>query len=128
MGGMNIFWVRREDGRDVLVTPPLTGTLLPGVTRESILTLAAGLGLRCAERPVSLRQWRDEAAAGLITEAFACGTAAVLTPIGRVVTEDGAFDAGAGRPGEVCGRLRDALVAVQRGTAPDPYGWLTAVR
>ncbi|MEU8389525.1 branched-chain amino acid aminotransferase [Micromonospora sp. NPDC048843] len=128
MGGMNIFFVRREGGRDVLTTPPLTGTLLPGVTRESILTLSAGLGLPCAERPVSLSQWRDEVASGVITEAFACGTAAVLTPIGRVVTEDGGFDAGAGEPGKVCGRLRDALVAVQRGVVPDPYGWRTAVR
>jgi branched-chain amino acid aminotransferase len=125
MGGMNIFWIRRENGRDVLVTPPLTGTLLPGITRDSIRTLAAELGLPTAERPVALDQWRDEAAAGVITEAFACGTAAVLTPIGRVVTEDGSWRAGAG--GDWCGRLRDALVAVQRGTAADTYGWLTPV-
>ena len=128
MGGMNIFWVRREGGRDVLVTPPLTGTLLPGVTRASVLTLATRLGLASTEQPMSLAQWRDEAASGVITEAFACGTGAVLTPIGRVVTEDGAWDSGAGEPGEFCGQLREALVAVQRGTAADPDGWLTTVR
>ncbi|MEV4020898.1 branched-chain amino acid aminotransferase [Nonomuraea angiospora] len=128
MGGMNIFWVRREGGRDVLVTPPLTGTLLPGVTRDSILTLAADLDLTCAQRPMSLDQWRAEAASGVITEAFACGTAAVLTPIDRVVTEDGAWDAGARPPGTVCARLRDALVAAQHGVGPDRYGWLTPVR
>lgn len=128
LGGMNIFWVRSDRGRTELVTPPLSGTLLPGITRDSVLTLAADLGLTAVERPVSLEEWRDEAATGVITEAFACGTAAVLTPIGAVVTAQGRFAAGAHEAGHVCGRLRAAFVGVQRGTAPDRYGWLTPVR
>jgi branched-chain amino acid aminotransferase len=128
MGGMNLFFVRGEGADAEVFTTPLTGTLLPGVTRDSLMTLAARLGYRVGERPVSMDQWRAECAAGSITEVFACGTAAVVTPVGTVRDRDGDFVVGDGRMGEVTSTLRSALIAVQRGTAPDPAGWLHHVR
>ncbi|SES35009.1 branched-chain amino acid aminotransferase [Lentzea xinjiangensis] len=119
MGGMNIFFV--VDG--ALVTPPLSGTLLPGVTRESVLTLAARAGLAVREQPVPLADVLAGCADGTITEAFACGTAAVVTPIGRVVTEEGEWRVGDGATGPVTGRLRAHLVDLHLGRAPDPDGW-----
>jgi branched-chain amino acid aminotransferase len=119
MGGMNIFFVR--DG--VLVTPPLSGTLLPGVTRLSVLTLAAALGLAVRERPVPLAEVLAGCADGSVTEVFACGTAAVVTPVGRLVTEDGEWVVGDGAAGPVTGRLRADLVDLHLGRAPDPHGW-----
>jgi branched-chain amino acid aminotransferase len=125
LGGMNIFFVFADGS---LVTPPLGGTILPGITRSSILRMAGDLGLTIREEPYSLAQWRGDAASGRLAEAFACGTAAVLAPIGAVKTAEGQFTIGAGansRP--VTDRLLKALVGVQRGQLPDPYGWIRKV-
>jgi branched-chain amino acid aminotransferase len=121
LGGMNIFFVF-EDGS--LVTPPLTGTILPGITRDAIITLARAEGRKVEERPVSIDEWRDGAASGPVTEAFACGTAAVITPIGTVRSRDGEFLVGDGSAGPVATGLRQKLVDIQRGRAEDPYGWM----
>jgi branched-chain amino acid aminotransferase len=128
MGGMNLFFVRGTGADAEVFTTPLTGTLLPGVTRDSLMTLAARHGYRVAEQPVSVDQWRAECAAGSITEVFACGTAAVVTPVGTVRDRDGDFVIGDGGMGPVTKTLRSALMSVQRGTAPDPAGWLHQVR
>ncbi|MGB3438122.1 MAG: branched-chain amino acid aminotransferase [Actinophytocola sp.] len=128
MGGMNLFFVRGKGADAEVFTTPLTGTLLPGVTRDSLMRLAARHGYRVAERPVSVDQWRAECEAGSITEVFACGTAAVVTPVGTVRDRDGDFVIGDGDMGPVTSTLRSALMAVQRGTAPDPDGWLHQVR
>jgi len=102
LGGMNLYFVH-ADGR--LVTPELTGSILEGVTRSSILTLAKEQGLDVEERKVNISEWRDGVASGDITEVFACGTAAVITPVGRLVWDGGSVDSptGAGT-GEVTGR------------------------
>ncbi len=121
LGGMNIFFVM-DDGS--LVTPPL-GTILPGITRDSLITLARGQGLVVREEPYALDQWRADAASGRLVEAFACGTAAVVTPIGQVRSANGDFTIGTGGPGQVARSLKDRLVAIQRGEAPDPHGWVT---
>ncbi len=121
LGGMNVFFVF-DDGS--LVTPPLGGTILPGVTRDSLITLARGLGLTVREERYALDQWQADAASGRLVESFACGTAAVVTPIGRVRGEALDFTIGAGGAGQVTTRLRDALVAIQRGQAPDAHGWI----
>ncbi len=120
LGGMNVMFVH-ADGR--LATPPLTGTILPGITRDSLLTLARGMGMEVAEEPYALEQWRADADSGALSEAFACGTAAVVTPILAVKTRAGEWSVGGGVPGPVTTRLRDRLVALQRGRAPDPHGW-----
>ncbi len=121
LGGMNLFFVM-ADGR--IVTPPLTGTILPGVTRDSLLTLAAEAGLTVSEEPYSLDQWRADAASGALLETFACGTAAVVTAVGKVAGRDGEFTIGSGGPGQITQKLRSRLVAIQRGEAPDQHGWV----
>ena len=123
MGGMNVFLVRRAGDRDELVTPPLTGTILPGVTRASLLTLAADLGLGASERRIGLRQWQEEVATGVVREAFACGTGAGVTSISRVVTATDAWPAGAIPAHPVTERVRAALTEAQRGSGVDRYGW-----
>jgi branched-chain amino acid aminotransferase len=123
MGGMNLFFVRTTETGTEIVTPALTGTLLPGVTRDSLLVLAGQLGLRVREERISVETWRQESREGRITEVFACGTAAVVTPVGTVRDADDDWTIGDGTPGPVTLRLRQALVDVQRGLAPDPGGW-----
>lgn len=120
LGGMNIYFVHR-DGR--LVTPELTGTILEGVTRFSILTLAKEEGLDVQERRVDVDEWRDGVRSGEITEVFACGTAAVITPVGRLVW-DGGEVLTPQATGEVSMRLRTKLVDIQYGRAEDTHGWL----
>ena len=121
LGGMNLFFVF-DDGS--MITPPLGGTILPGITRDSLLTLAREEGLTVREERYSLDQWRADARSGRLVEAFACGTAAVVTPVGRVAGHDGEFAIGGGGPGQMTTRLRDRLVAIQRGAAEDPQGWV----
>ena len=121
LGGMNLYFVFR-DGR--LITPPLSGTILPGITRDSLLTLARGSGLRISEAPYAIDQWRADAASGELVECFACGTAAVVTAVGKVSGPDGDFAIGSGGPGQLTTRLKDTLVAIQRGKAPDTHGWM----
>ena len=124
LGGMNVFFVL-DDG--ALVTPPLTGTILPGITRDSIIKLARRLGHEVREELYSYDQWRDDAASGRLVEAFACGTAAVITPIGTVRSPDGEFTVGGGGTGPVTALLRQSLVDIQRGRAADPNGWVHRV-
>jgi len=125
MGGMNLYFVfADEDGNQSLVTPELTGTLLPGITRDTLLTLAADLGLRTEVRRISTDEWREASAAGRLTEAFACGTAAVITPIGRVMGDDGEFTVADGEPGTVTMTLRQRLLDIQHGNIADPHNWM----
>lgn len=121
LGGMNVFFVFNDGS---LQTPPLSGTILPGITRESLMALAKSEGLTVREEPYSIDQWKADAQSGRVTESFACGTAAVVTPIGRVVASDGDFKIGAGGPGQVTSKLKQRLVDIQRGVAPDPHGWV----
>lgn len=121
LGGMNIFFVFNDGS---LQTPPLDGTILRGVTRDSLVTLARDMGLEVREENYSIEQLKADAESGRLTEAFACGTAAVVTPIGRVKGKDGEFTIGGQSIGPLTLRLRSALVDIQRGVAPDPYGWV----
>ena len=124
MGGMNIVFVFGSGPSARLVTPALTGTLLPGITRDSLLTMAPDLGIPASEEQVSLEAWRAGCASGEITETFACGTAAVVTPIGEVHEKNGGWTIGDGKPGPVTLRLREELLGIQFGRLPDPYGWI----
>jgi branched-chain amino acid aminotransferase len=120
MGGMNLFFIFENR----LVTPKLTGTLLPGVTRDSILTLGSDLGLEVEERLISLEEWEQGAADGSLKEVFACGTAAVITPVGEVAQEKGAFKIADGNPGPLTMKLRETLLNIQQGTVADRHGWM----
>jgi branched-chain amino acid aminotransferase len=125
LGGMNVFLVCK-DGR--IVTPELSGSILEGVTRSSILQLARDRGLEVEERKVSIDEWKDGVASGEIAEAFACGTAAVVTPIGQLKGRDfsvGDIDA---PPGEVTMSIRNELTDIQYGRVPDRHGWLHRLR
>ncbi|GAA5074529.1 branched-chain amino acid aminotransferase [Nocardia iowensis] len=124
MGTNNLFFVFGSGSEARLVTPELSGALLPGITRDSLLTLAADSGFVVEERKVSVEEWRKGAESGEITEVFACGTAAVITPVGWVRSADGEFTIGGGEPGEVTMALRDTLTGIQRGTFADIHGWM----
>ncbi|GAA2005911.1 branched-chain amino acid aminotransferase [Nocardiopsis rhodophaea] len=127
MGGMNLFFVFGSGDDARIMTPALTGTLLPGITRDSLLKLAPELGIPAEEGSISTDQWREAAASGELTEVFACGTAAVITPVGAVKSNQGDFTIGDGAPGPVTMRLREELVALQYGTREDTHGWIRTV-
>jgi branched-chain amino acid aminotransferase len=120
MGGMNLYFVYG----DRIVTPELSGSLLPGITRDSLLTIAADLGYAVAEERISVQDWQRGNQDGTLTEVFACGTAAVITPVGSVKSARADWTVADGQPGEVTMRLRKALLDIQTGHAADPHGWM----
>lgn len=120
MGGMNLFFV--YDNR--VLTPTLTGTLLRGITRDSILSLAQDLGYESGETKISVSDLVSGLESGEITEVFACGTAAAITPIGTIKSEQGTWQVGNGEPGAVTLSLRENLIAIQTGHKPDTHSWL----
>jgi branched-chain amino acid aminotransferase len=124
MGGMNLYFVYGSGASARIVTPALTGTLLPGVTRDSLLTLAQELGYGAEEGKISTDEWREGNASGALTEVFACGTAAVITPVGSVKSATGGWTVGDGEPGPITMQLRERLLAVQTGRMPDTHGWM----
>jgi len=127
MGGMNLYFVSGTGADARIMTPALTGTLLPGITRDSLLQLAPSLGVPATEGRISVPEWRRACAAGEITEVFACGTAAVVTPVGAVDGASGGWTIGSGEPGPVTMRLREELIGIQYGHRPDPFGWVHKV-
>ncbi len=128
MGGMNLYFVLGSGDGARLLTPQLTGTLLPGITRSSLLQVASDLGIRAEEGRISIDEWREGCASGEITETFACGTAAVITPVGEVKSRtSGAWAVGAAGTGPVTARLRQALLDIQTGAAPDTHNWLHTI-
>jgi branched-chain amino acid aminotransferase len=110
-----------------LVTPELSsGTLLPGVTRDSILRLAADLGYGVEERPIALDELQKVGSDGTLVEAFACGTAAIVTPIGTIRSALGNL-VECKQAGPIAMRLREELTGIQCGTRPDRFGWMHRV-
>lgn len=122
LGGMNVFFVFRDGS---LVTPALSGTMLEGITRSSVIQLGRDRGLDVSERTITLDEWRDGVASGDITEVFACGTAAVITPIGRLRDGDEMIGTADAPAGEVTMSIRSQLLGIQAGLLEDPHGWLT---
>ena len=124
LGGMNLFFLF-DDGS--LLTPPTDGTILEGITRDSVLTLARAQGLNVREERYAMDQWRADAESGRLVEVFACGTAAVVTPVGTVKSTKGAFTIGAGGAGQMTQQIRTKLVDIQRGAAADTHGWVQRI-
>lgn len=124
MGGMNIWFVHGSGSDARMVTPATSGSLLHGLTRDSLLKLGPDLGVPAYESKISVADWRDGCASGEITEVFACGTAAVITPIGGARSARGDWTIGDGTTGPVTRMLRDELVGIQYGRRPDRYGWM----
>ena len=125
LGGMNVFLVH-ADGR--IVTPELSGSILEGITRSSILQLARDRGLKVEERRISIDEWRDGVASGDIVEAFACGTAAVITPIGELKGEGFTIGDISAPAGDITMSIRKELTDIQYGRLPDRHGWLVRLR
>jgi branched-chain amino acid aminotransferase len=118
LGGMNMYFVY-DDGS---VVTPETGTILEGITRSSIIELLGKMGHSVSERKFGIQEWQDGVASGRITEIFACGTAAVVTPVGSLKTAHG--DTPAPASTDLTMRIRQALVDVQFGRADDTFGWM----
>jgi branched-chain amino acid aminotransferase len=125
LGGMNIFFAF-DDGS--VLTPPLTGTILPGITRGSIIELLRHNGVNVREEPYAIDQWRADSQRGRLREAFACGTAAVVTPIGKVKSDHGEWQIGSGEGGNLAVNLRQELSAIQRGRVAAPGDWIRRIQ
>ena len=123
VGAMNMFFVY---GRKI-VTAPLTGSILSGVTRDSVLKLAPTLGYEVEERPVDVNDLMADIKAGRVTEAFGSGTAAVITPVGKLCYKDETLQLSGGTVGEITRQLYDTLTGIQSGEREDPFGWITFV-
>ena len=127
MGGMNLYFVKGKGADAKVITPKLTGTLLPGITRDSILSAAKDLGYQTEEVMLSIDDWRDGVKSGDITEIFACGTAAVVSPVGQAKSAMGTWVTGDGQPGAITMQIRNHLLAIQHGTIADTHGWVKRV-
>ncbi len=127
MGGMNLYFVKGRGKDATIFTPKLTGTLLPGITRDSILSVASDLGYQVEEGMISIDEWRDGVASGEISEIFACGTAAVIAPVGTAKSVHGTWVTGDGNPGQITMEIRNHLLGIQHGTIADKHGWMKKV-
>ena len=123
VGSMNIMFV--IDG--VLVTPPLNGTILPGITRDSVLTIAKDKGYKVEERPVSTDEIIETAKSGAMTEAFGTGTAAVVSPVGEFVFGGETITVAGGKMGKMAMEFYRILTDIQYGRAADSFGWIEKV-
>jgi len=112
---------------DEIVTPPLGGSILAGVTRDSVITLLREWGLTVNERPLGMEELLRAHRGGTLRELFGCGTAAVITPVGDVKARTGDFTVGDGTPGPLTMRLRESLLDIQHGRVADTRGWLHRV-
>jgi branched-chain amino acid aminotransferase len=119
VGTSNIFFVMNGE----LVTPALGGTILAGITRDSVLHLARHWGVKVAERPVSIDEVVSGCKSGALKEMFASGTAAVISPVGEICYKGKDYKVGDGRTGELARRLYDEITGIQYGRKEDPFGW-----
>ena len=116
--GLNSYWP------DEVVTPPLEGTILPGITRDAVLTLLADWGTPASERQLTVEELVEAHRGGRLAEVFGCGTAAVISPVGELGIDGERLVVNDGRIGDLSQRLYDAITAVQYGEAPDTHGWM----
>ncbi|WP_026414708.1 branched-chain amino acid aminotransferase [Actinomadura oligospora] len=124
VGSMNLMFVYGSGPQPRILTPALTGTLLPGITRDSMLRLAPDLGIQVEEGKINIDEWQHGCESGELTEVFGCGTAAIISPVGAVKGADRAWAIGDGEPGPISMRLREELIGIQFGRRPDTYGWI----
>jgi branched-chain amino acid aminotransferase len=123
VGTMNLFVVIGDE----LITAPLSDSILSGVTRDCVLTLAAEWGLEVGERPLAIDELVEAHARGTLREVFGSGTAAVVSPVGELAIDGRSLVIADNQPGPLALRLYDEITGIQRGTRPDRYGWLTPV-
>lgn len=123
VGAMNMFFAYGKK----IVTAPLTGSILSGVTRDSVMKLAPGLGLTVEERQIDINELMADIRAGKVTEAFGSGTAAVITPVGKLCYRDEVTQLTGGKVGEITQKLYDTLTGIQTGRLKDEFGWVRFV-
>ena len=123
VGTMNIFFLIDDE----LLTAPLNGSILPGVTRDSVIRIVKDWGLKITERSLVIDEVIDAANDGRLKEAFGTGTAAVISPVGQITYKGEDHIVAGGKMGELSRRLYDEIVAIQYGKKPDPYGWVTRI-
>ena len=119
VGTSNIFFLIDDE----LVTPPLGGTILPGVTRDSVLHIARVWGLNVSERLITIQEVVDDAKSGALKEMFATGTAAVISPVGEICYKENVFQIADGKTGDLSRKLYDEITGIQYGRKEDPFGW-----
>ena len=124
VGSMNMMFVY-EDRK--IVTPMLNGSILPGITRDSVLKLAHQMGYETEEKRLAIADIMQDARAGKVTEAFGTGTAAVVSPVNRIAYRDEEVTVGDGNIGKITQKLYDTLTGIQYGKLPDPFGWITSL-
>jgi branched-chain amino acid aminotransferase len=120
VGSMNIFFVINNE----VITPALNGSILPGITRDSVLALAEQWGMRSSEKTIGIDEVLSAHKDGTLTEVFGAGTAAVISPVGELKYEDQVVAIGGGEVGPVSQKLYDALMGIQYGRMEDPMGWV----
>ncbi|MBW1734780.1 MAG: branched-chain amino acid aminotransferase [Deltaproteobacteria bacterium] len=123
VGTMNMFFVIEDE----VITAPLNGSILPGVTRDSVIRIVREWGMRLSERSLTIDEVIEAARDGRLREAFGTGTAAVISPVGQITYKDEDYIVGGGRMGELSQKLYDEIVAIQYGHKPDPYGWVERI-
>lgn len=123
VGTMNMFFFIDDE----LITAPLTGSILPGITRDSVIRIAKDWGIKVSERSLTIEEVTLAAKNGTLQEAFGTGTAAVISPVGQITYKDEDFIIGDGKMGELSQRLYHEIVAIQYGEKPDPYGWVERI-
>jgi branched-chain amino acid aminotransferase len=119
VGTSNMFFMIGDE----LITAPLTGTILPGVTRDSVIRLAGSWGVKVAERRISMDEVMAAIAGGTLREAFASGTAAIVSPVGQIYYRGVEHQIGGGKTGPLTERLYNEILQIQYGMKDDPFGW-----
>jgi branched-chain amino acid aminotransferase len=119
VGTSNIFFL--IDGE--LVTPPLGGTILPGVTRDTVLQLSRHWGVKVSERSISIDEVVKGCESGSLREIFASGTAAVISPVGEICYKNHDYKVAGGKTGDLSKKLYDEIMGIQYGRKADPFGW-----
>ena len=123
VGSMNIFFVLNNE----LITPMLTGSILPGITRDSVLTLAKEWGIKSTERKISIEEVVDASKDGSLTEIFGSGTAAVISPVGELKYNDSVLTIGNGSAGPIASKMFGAITDIQYGKTTDTLNWTLTV-
>lgn len=123
VGTMNIFFLLK----DTLVTPELSGSILPGITRDSVLRLARDWGLKVEERPIAINEVLEKAKDKALKECFGTGTAAVISPVGALYYKNENYSINGGRTGDLAQRLFDEITGLQYGEREDAYGWIDVI-
>ncbi len=123
VGTMNMFFVIDDE----VITAPLTGSILPGITRDSVIQIVKSWGIKFSERSLAIDEVIEAAKSGRLKEAFGTGTAAVISPVGQITYKDEDFIIADGKMGELSQKLYEEIVAIQYGEKQDPYGWVERI-